>query len=82
MLTRGFKLSRNKNEYVEGVFRTNEITRCTIKFEEKKIVPNGSLKYLGSIFQKSGDIQQNMTRRTKDGWQTWRGVESISRCTL
>ena len=77
MESRGFKLSRNKTEYMECNFSTNEITRNTIKLEEKEIDSSRCFKYLGFIFQSNGNIQQDVTHRMKGGWKKWRAATRI-----
>ena len=75
--SRSFELSRSKIEYMECNFNTSEITRDTIKLEEKEIASSGCFKYLESIFQSSGDIQQDVTYRMKCEWKKWGAVIEI-----
>lgn len=49
--SRDIKLSWSNNEYMECNYSTNEITRGTIKLEEKEIAPSVCFKYLEYIFQ-------------------------------
>jgi len=69
---RGFRLSRSKTEYLRcgfsGVDRDDgEVTMGGV------VVPQvEKFKYLGSIIEESGDIDEDISHRIRAGWQKWR----------
>ena len=65
---RDFKLSWSKAEYMQCNFSTNEITRGTIKLQEKEIASSIYFKYIGSIFKSSENTEQDVTHRIQCGW--------------
>lgn len=60
MSQKELKFGQCNMENMKCHFNTNEISRDTIKLEEKEIVPSGYFKYLRSIFQNIRDIQQEV----------------------
>ena len=74
--SRGFRLSRNKTEYMECKFSgvqdrgTGEITL------DGKIVQGSEMfRYLGSIIQKDGELDGDVAHRIKAGWLKWKSVQ-------
>ncbi|XP_059309687.1 uncharacterized protein LOC132060785, partial [Lycium ferocissimum] len=78
--SKGFKLSRTKTEYLECRFsgvpcEADEKVRLGTQAIQKK----GSFKYLGSIIQGDGDIDDDVSHRIGAGWMKWR-LASESLC--
>jgi len=66
--TKGFKLSRSKTEYMKCCF-------STVNTEEEEIILDGQVvrrkdifRYLGSILQKDGEIDEDVNHRIRAGW--------------
>ena len=75
--SKGFRLSRSKTEYLKcefsGVVGSGEfvtIGGVVIPRVEK-------FKYLGSIIEKNGDINEDIYHRIRVGWQKWRSVSGV-----
>src|SRR4029450_2942072 len=75
---KGFKISRNKTEYMECNFsksrRTNE---GVVSIENQAVQKSEHFRYLGSIIQNEGEIGEDVNHRIKAGWVKWRGASSI-----
>ncbi|WP_288845549.1 reverse transcriptase domain-containing protein, partial [uncultured Paraburkholderia sp.] len=71
--SKGFKISRNKTEYMEYYFsncKSNNTTK--IKVGEHDLEISNSLKYLGSILQENRGINKDVAHRIQVGWSKWR----------
>ncbi|XP_026396818.1 uncharacterized protein LOC113291508 [Papaver somniferum] len=71
--SKGFRLSRTKNEYL----------RCDFDDPRPYVrdVLNGYLntfKYLGSMIQRDGGIEEDIRHRTQAGWEKWRLAKGVS----
>ena len=76
--SRGFKLSRSKTEYMECSFNSEgDSNRNAVVLEDKELPPSRYFKYLGSMFQSNGDIDQDVAHRIQCGWLKWRGATGI-----
>ncbi|KAG5598967.1 hypothetical protein H5410_030337 [Solanum commersonii] len=76
--SKGFRLSRTKTEYLGCKFsgaldETNGEVRLTTQIIPKK----ESFKYLGSVIQGSGDIDDNVTHRIGVAWRKWRLASGV-----
>ncbi|KAL6538155.1 hypothetical protein OROGR_012143 [Orobanche gracilis] len=73
--SRGFKLSRNKTEYLECKFSGN---RCRdageITLDGSKVQSADSFRYLGSIIQADGGLDGDVAHRIKSGWLKWKSA--------
>ncbi|XP_060182744.1 uncharacterized protein LOC132612646 [Lycium barbarum] len=71
--SKGFKLSRTKIEYSECKF--NEVIQVEdedVQLDIQVITKKESLKYLGSIIQGNGEIDDDVTHRIGAGWMKWK----------
>jgi len=76
--SRGFKLSRSKTEYLVCRFGTQRGTSNeVVSLDGKDLTMSECFKYLGSIIQKNGDIDQDVTHRIKSGWLKWRAATGV-----
>ena len=68
--SKGFKLSRNKTEYLEYNF-SSKIAEPEIvaTISEQVITKSDTFKYLGSIIQSDGEVDKDVTHRIRVGWQ-------------
>jgi hypothetical protein len=71
--SKGFRLSRTKIEYMRCSFSTT-----TREEEEKEVSLDGQVvprkdtfRYLGSMLQKDGHIDEDVNHRIKAGWMKW-----------
>nr|XP_009769881.1 PREDICTED: uncharacterized protein LOC104220677 [Nicotiana sylvestris] len=76
--SKGFKLSRTKTEYLECKFsdvlgETNREVRL-----DSQVIPNReSFKYLGSIIQGDGEIDEDVMHHIGVGWMKWRLASGV-----
>jgi len=68
--SRGFRLIRSKTEYLRCRFSGVEGDRVLTPRVEK-------LKYLGSIVEEKGDIDEDINHRIRVGWQKWRKASGV-----
>ncbi|KAK8946652.1 hypothetical protein KSP39_PZI007022 [Platanthera zijinensis] len=75
---KGFRLSVAKTEYMELKFSSTRRTDgIVIKLGDQDIFRSDCFKYLGSIIQKNGGIDKDVTHRTQTGCLKWRGASGI-----
>ncbi|KAM3395257.1 hypothetical protein P3S68_004262 [Capsicum galapagoense] len=71
--SKGFRVSRSKTEYVECKFndvrRENEVV---VKLESQEVCKKDSFKYLGSVIQSNGEIDEDVSHRIGAGWMKWK----------
>uniref|UniRef100_A0A1U7UYL3 Uncharacterized protein LOC104213328 n=1 Tax=Nicotiana sylvestris TaxID=4096 RepID=A0A1U7UYL3_NICSY len=70
--SKGFKLSRTKTEYLECKFSETHDADVEVKLDGQVIPKRASFKYLGSIIQGDGEIDEDVTHRIGAGWMKWR----------
>jgi len=75
--SKGFRLSRSKTEYLKcefsGVVGSGEIVTLggvAVPRVEK-------FKYLGSIIEKNGDINEDINHQIRVGWHKWRSASGV-----
>ncbi|XP_060173953.1 uncharacterized protein LOC132604455 [Lycium barbarum] len=76
--SKGFKLSRTKTEYLECKF--SDIVHeadVEVKLGTQVIQKKDSFKYLGSIIQGNGEIDDDVTHRIGAGWMKWRLASGV-----
>ncbi|XP_070031856.1 uncharacterized protein [Nicotiana tomentosiformis] len=76
--SKGFKLSRSKTEYLEYKFideRHEEVVE--VKIDTQVIPTRDSFKYLGSIIQGNGEIDEDVTHRIGASWMRWRLASGV-----
>jgi hypothetical protein len=76
--SKGFRLSRTKTEYLECKFSAamDEEGR-EVRLAPQPIPKTESFKYLGSIIQSSGDIDDDVTHRIGAAWLKWRLASGV-----
>ncbi|XP_019257170.1 PREDICTED: uncharacterized protein LOC109235491 [Nicotiana attenuata] len=76
--SKGFKLSRTKTEYLECKFSNGTKEKdMEVRLDTQVIPKRGSFKYLGSIIQGNGEIDEYVTHRIEEGWMKWRLASSV-----
>ncbi|XP_060211622.1 uncharacterized protein LOC132639158 [Lycium barbarum] len=76
--SKGFKLSRTKTEYMECKF--SDVTQesgVEVRLGTQVIPKKRSFKYLGSIIQENGDIDDDVSHRIGAGWMKWRLASGV-----
>jgi len=67
---KGFRLSRSKTEYLHCRFSADEGGIASEVAIEGAIIPRVErFRYLGSIIQENGEIDEDINHRIKVGWQ-------------
>ncbi|KAF3661377.1 DNA-binding protein S1FA2 [Capsicum annuum] len=76
--SKGFRVSRSKTEYVECKFndvrRENEVV---VKLEAQKVCKRDKFKYLGSVIQRNGEIDEDVSHRIGAGWMKWKLASGV-----
>ncbi|XP_009773151.1 uncharacterized protein [Nicotiana sylvestris] len=84
--SKGFKLSRSKTDYLECKFSDERHEEeVEVKIDSQVIPKRDRFKYLGSIIQGEGEIDEYVTHRIGVGWMRWRlasGVYATRMCRL
>ncbi|XP_070003106.1 uncharacterized protein [Nicotiana sylvestris] len=71
--SKGFKLSRTKTEYLECKFSAEPgKVGVDVRLESQVIPSRSSFKYLGSVIQGGGEIDEDVTHRIGVGWMKCR----------
>ena len=76
--SKGFRVSRTKTEYVECKFndvrRENEVV---VKLEAHEVCKRDKFKYLGSVIQSNGEIDEDVSHRIGAGWMKWKLASGV-----
>ncbi|KAG5569861.1 hypothetical protein H5410_059627, partial [Solanum commersonii] len=71
--SKGFRLSRTKTEYLRCNFNdVVEEAEVGVRLVTQIIPKRESFKYLGSVIEGSGDIDDDVTHRDGVAWMKWR----------
>ncbi|KAG2618147.1 hypothetical protein PVAP13_3NG258212 [Panicum virgatum] len=66
--SKGFKLSRTKTEYMMCDFSATRHEGGYVSLDGQVVVQNDTFRYLGSVLQKDGDIDEDVRHRISGGW--------------
>ena len=78
MELKGFRLSKNKTEYMKCKFNKRQTNdNLEVKIGEHIIPKVSSFRYLGSIIQSNGEIDRDVTHMIQAGWMKWRNVSGV-----
>ena len=76
--TEGFRLSRSKTEYLHCRLSADEGNVASkVAIESAIILRVERFRYLGSIMQEDGEIDEDINHRIKVGWQKWKNASGI-----
>ncbi|XP_070028586.1 uncharacterized protein [Nicotiana sylvestris] len=76
--SKGFKLSRTKTEYLECKFSIEPtVVRVDMRLDSQVIPKRGSFKYLESVIQGIGEIDEDVTHHIGVGWMKWRLASGV-----
>jgi hypothetical protein len=65
------RLSRSKTEYMKFDFSTTTQEEGDIRLDGQMVPKKDTFRYLGSMLQKDGDIDEDVKHRIKAGWLKW-----------
>ena len=66
--SKGFKMSRNKTEYLECNFSGKEPEQeIAVRIRNEVITKSNVLKYLGSMIQADGEVDEDVNHRIRVG---------------
>jgi hypothetical protein len=63
--TKGFRLSRYKTEYMKCHFNATTQEKGDIRLDAQVVPKKDTFRYLGSMLQKDGDINEDVSHRIK-----------------
>jgi hypothetical protein len=75
--SRGFRLSRTKTEYMMCDFSPTRHEDGDVSLEGQVVVKKDTFRYLGSMLQKDGDIDEDVRHRISAGWLKWRQASGV-----
>jgi hypothetical protein len=64
-------LSRSKMEYMKCDFSATTKEEGDIRLDGKVVLKKDTFRYLGSMLQKDGDIDEDVNHRIKADWLKW-----------
>jgi hypothetical protein len=75
--SKGFSLSRTKTEYMRCSFSTTRHEEEEVRLDGHVVPEKDTFRYLGSMLQKDGDIDEDVSHRIKAGWMKWRQASGV-----
>jgi hypothetical protein len=75
--SKGFRLSRSKMEYMKCYFSATTQEEGDVRLDSQVVPKKNTFHYLGSMLQKNGDIDEDVSHRIKAGWLKSRQVSDI-----
>lgn len=75
--SKGFRISRTKTEYMRCDFGNAAQEEGEVSLEDQVVPKKDVFRYLGSMLQKDGDIDADVSHRIKAGWMKWRQASGI-----
>ncbi|XP_070018002.1 uncharacterized protein [Nicotiana sylvestris] len=71
--SKGYKLSRTETKYLECKFSgVSQEADEDVRLDTQVIPRRESFKYLGSVIQSDGEIDEDVTHHIGAGWMKWR----------
>ena len=75
--SKDFRLSRTKTKYMRCDFSTTTREEKDISLEGQVVPRKDTFRYLGSMLQRDGDIDEDVSHRIKAGWMKWRQASGV-----
>uniref|UniRef100_A0A8I7BIV4 Reverse transcriptase domain-containing protein n=1 Tax=Hordeum vulgare subsp. vulgare TaxID=112509 RepID=A0A8I7BIV4_HORVV len=75
--SKGFRLSRTKTEYMRCGFSATRHEDGEVSLGGQVVPARDTFRYLGSMLQKDGDIDEDVGHRIKAGWMKWRQASGV-----
>jgi len=76
---RGLRVNRSKTEYLHCCFSGRVEAGGEVTLDGRSIPKVDKFRYLGSIIQQNGDIDEDINQRIKVGWQKWKFASGVLR---
>ena len=77
MESKGFRLSRTKTEYMMCGSSTTSCEEEEVSLDGQVVPRKDTFRYLGSMLQEDGGIDEDVNHRIKAGWMKWRQASGI-----
>ncbi|GJN12147.1 hypothetical protein PR202_ga30402 [Eleusine coracana subsp. coracana] len=74
---KGFRLSRAKTEYMMCEFSVTRHEDGDVSLNGQLVAKKDTFRYLGSMLQKDGDIDEDVRHRISAGWLKWRQASGV-----
>jgi hypothetical protein len=65
---KGFMLSRSKTEYMKCDFSATTQEEGGVRLDDHVVPKKDTFRYLRSMLQKNGDIDEDVSHKIKAGW--------------
>jgi hypothetical protein len=75
--SKGFRLSRSKTEYMKCDFSDARSEDEDVILDGQTVPKKDTFRYLGSILQSNGEIDEDVSHRIRAGWVKWRQASGI-----
>jgi hypothetical protein len=75
--SKGFRLSRTKTEYMRCDFSVTRHEEGDVSLDGQVVAKKDTFRYLGSMLQKDGDIDEDVRHRISAGWLKWRQASGV-----
>ena len=75
--SKGFRLSRTKTEYMRCEFSGVKSEDEDITLAGQVVPRKDTFRYLGSMLQSDGEIDEDVSHRIKAGWVKWRQASGV-----
>jgi hypothetical protein len=69
--------SRSKMEYMKCDLSSTTQEEGDVRLDGQMVPKKDTFRYLGSMLQKDGDIDEDVSHRIKVGWLKWRRASSV-----
>jgi hypothetical protein len=75
--SKGFIISRTKTEYMMCDFSMTEHEDGVVSLDRQVVAKKETFRYLGSMLQKDGDIDEDVRHRISADWLKWRQASGV-----
>ena len=75
--SKGFRISRTKTEYMKCEFSEARSEDEDVSLDGQVVPRRNVFRYLGSMVQSDGDIDEDVSHRIRAGWVKWRQASGI-----
>ncbi|GJS04988.1 hypothetical protein Tco_0321496 [Tanacetum coccineum] len=76
---KGLRISQDKIEYLRCDFGRYEVVHQEVetRIGDRILQPKESFRYLGSVFHRSGRVDDDVAHRIRAGWVKWRAASGV-----
>jgi hypothetical protein len=75
--SKGFRLSMTKTEYMRCQFSGENLDDEDVSLDGRVILMNDTFRYLGSMLQSEGEIDEDVSHRIRARWVKWRQASGV-----